>query len=359
MELREELTEEGYPLAPLLLRSASSIVDAFFAGILFFLCFFFLYPHDSFPTLGKAIGMEENWSLIERYLASSGLMEVEEDEKGNVYPVHDISSDDYRVYEASIRSYYFTYQLLDDLSLNPNPHKEWAKEEWYNVNVLGLPEREDGINTSPYFSFGLDEEGNTSLKEKATLKQSLFEEINGELVLKKESKENLLLFFREQYALAQERLVAEPFYQEPYLSYQNGHYFMLSLVILFAFFPIYVLFPLLSKRGNTPGKMIFRLGLLRFDGLPLPRYMVLLRALPLYLTFYSALFANDLILSLAILLMVFLISLTVGLLTPKRRALHDYIALSVVTRAWASDRAHEPDFLDLVYKGIPKEEENE
>ena len=360
MALREEIAEEGFPLAPLLLRVTAAVIDAFLAGLLLLTCYFFCYPHDNFPTLGQALGMEEDWALVEHYLTYSGLMELEEDENGELYPVHDISSTDYHDYEASIRSYYFDYQLIEDISINPNPHQEWASERWYNVNVLGLPSSSSAVNSSPYFSFGLDENGNTSLDVPARLQDSLFEENSaGEMVLTEESSQNLLLFFRNAYAEAQNRLTSESFYQEPYQAYTNGHFITLSVTIAIPFTIIYLLFPLLSKRGNTPGKMIFRLGLLRFDGMPLPRYMLLLRALPLFGTWYAALFANDLIISLTILILMFLISVSLGLLTPKRRALHDYIALSVVTRAWASDRAHEPDFLDIVENGPREEDKSE
>ena len=325
MALREEIAEEGFPLAPLLLRVTAAVIDAFLAGLLLLTCYFFCYPHDNFPTLGQALGMEEDWALVEHYLTYSGLM-----------------------------------QLIEDISINPNPHQEWASERWYNVNVLGLPSSSSAVNSSPYFSFGLDENGNTSLDVPARLQDSLFEENSaGEMVLTEESSQNLLLFFRNAYAEAQNRLTSESFYQEPYQAYTNGHFITLSVTIAIPFTIIYLLFPLLSKRGNTPGKMIFRLGLLRFDGMPLPRYMLLLRALPLFGTWYAALFANDLIISLTILILMFLISVSLGLLTPKRRALHDYIALSVVTRAWASDRAHEPDFLDIVENGPREEDKSE
>ena len=357
MAREDDYAEEGYPLAPLLLRISAAALDAAFASALFFLLAVFLYPHGGFPTLGKAIGMEEDWATIERYLTASGLMETEEAD-GILVPTQDIVSDDWEDYERSIRYYYFDYQLLEDPSLNPNPHPEWARERWYNVNVLGLPESESAVNESPLFSFGRDEEGNADLDVPAELKPGLFEEgEGGEPVLGEEAEKDLLSFYQEQYRIAQDRIVAEEFYQAPYSRYETGHFLTLGIALSVPVLVFYLAVPLLSRNGATFGKMIFRLGLLRYDGMPLPRLLIAPRAIPLLFSLLGALLANEVIVSGSILLLVFLISLTTGLLTPKRRALHDYCAMSVVTRSWASERAHEPDFLDIVRNGPPEKED--
>lgn len=357
MAREDDYAEEGYPLAPLLLRISAAAIDFLIYVAISFLLLLFLVPGSPAPNLGEALGMERDWRELEGYLAASGLMETEEAD-GVLVPTQDIVSDDWEDYERSIRSYYFDYQLLEDPSLNPSPHPEWAKERWYNVNVLGLPESEESVNRSELFSFGIDEEtGSYSLDVRARIREDLYEE--GSDNLSEEGEERLFSFYYEQYGLAQDRLTAEEFYQIPYDRYTANFFLTTLLGLLPPVLLVYLFPPLVSRRGATPGKMIFRLGLLRYDGLALSRWFLLLRPLPFLLTVAAAVLMNDLVVSATILLLMFLVSLALAMVTPKRRALHDYVSLSVVTRAWASDRAHDPDFLEIVRNGPPKEEAGE
>ena len=353
MAREDDYAEEGYPLAPLLTRISAAAIDFLIYCAMSFLLLLFLVPWSPAPNLGSALGMNRDWRELEGYLAASGLMETEVVD-GEIVPVQDILSDDWEDYEEGIRSYYFDYQLLEDPSLNPDPHPEWASERWYNVNVLGLPASESAVNRSELFSFGIDEEtGSYSLDVRAELRDDLFEE-GGER-LSEEGERMLFDFFYEQYGLAQDRLTSETFYQVPYERFSSN----LLLTLLLGFLPpvllVYLLPSLVSQRGATLGKMLFRLGLLRHDGMALSRWFLLLRPLPLLLAVTSAVLINDLVVGPTILLLVFLASLALAMVTPKRRALHDYVSLSVVTRAWASDRARDPDFLEIVRNGPPKE----
>ena len=94
----------------------------------------------------------------------------------------------------------------------------------------------------------------------------------------------------------------------------------------------YIVIPYFIKNGQTVGKKIFKLGLATYDGYKMNDYQLLLRFVPilvvdlsLLLPFWSTVFS-----ALIIPIVTLLVSFALMMASPKRAALHDFAARTIV-----------------------------
>jgi hypothetical protein len=320
MEVDEKVTEEGYRLAPYLLRVASTAIDGALclAGLL--ALYYLSFPNGQYGTIGDAMGLAQDTASLAVYQKACGLEVV--DENGSL---SDLASSSYEDYEAAIKYYYFVY---NDPANEINPNPENYSVAYYNFAVLGLPDDVAKINTSTYYDFAQDASGNPLQNEFGVLKQSLYEE--GTLTVS--SKTALLTYYQTQYGYTQDRLLAEPYYKS-LADAAAGKAETLEMIDVFVPFLIfYFILPMFSPYSRTLGKKWMHLAVIDSQGTPLAKWRLILRSLPFLLSLGAAIFLNDLIISTTLLVVVFLISMGLASFTPKRRALHDYTAHSVVVR---------------------------
>lgn len=363
---REIYVEEGYRVAPLFRRFVAGVVDLAFAFLFSMLLFLVIYPHGNWGTLGQAIGMSETWDTLNVYRASSGLMQ---DKDGNILhsieegtPQNDIIADefpdDFVIYKEAVEYYYFTYQTGDVREDNPDPSNYVKKVDgvivdysWYNVNVLGLPEYGE-VNHSNLFKYHQTGEGplDYDVKTLGEYQDHLYEQEEdgtfvldeeGNRILTYEAKGDLYKYYNDAYTECFQDLTNRPFFQ----SLEDSYYFDFIIVMCLIIYPsvliFYLVIPIFSKTGSSLGKRVCNLGLIKYDGMMLPKWGISLRVLPLVFVILVMLILDDFVLSFSFLLLIFLISITTGLLTKKRRWLHDYCALSVVTERIDSMDAYE------------------
>ncbi len=331
------ITEEGYRLAPFLLRITACLIDmVFFVGS--FILIFFLLSTNKFPTLIDAMGSRKAQESMTIYQVSSGLVHKDED---NV--IKDISSETYNAYEDTVIYYYLNYEggLNEN---NPEPLNFTIKE--YNTTVLGLPESDEYVNRSSYFDYQKDADGNSLLNELGILKPSLFGE-DGKLT--EEASKSLLSFYRDAYGKAQDKLMSRPYYKAAQATLNKGYIIVESISLYVPFLIFYFIIPISNIPGRTLGKLFMKLAVADSKtGVALEKWKTSLRTIPFIITSLIAVIMNDLIISLTSIIIVLLVSSALMVFTKKRRCLHDYIASSVVIR--------EDDLMIKRYKKANEEE---
>ncbi len=318
-QTKEVVTEEGYRLAPFLVRFASAAIDmAFFIASAALI--FFLSTTNLFPTLSDALGVREAQVSLTDYQTASGL--VTPDEK-NV--LRDISSTDYRDYEDAIYYYYTDYQSGNNPA-NPEPLNYTVMD--YNTTVLGLPEDDEHINHSAYFDF-VRIGGVAQLDQKGIINPDLYVDDK----LPTNIEQSILSYFRDQYGKAQDHLMAQPYYKLAQKHLDRGLIIIEAIALYIPFLVWYVIIPMCSIPCATLGKRWMHLALAdQKTAVALPKWRFALRSIPFVLTAMIGIILNDLVFSITTAVLVFLVSLGLAIFTKKRRALHDYLSASVVIR---------------------------
>ena len=335
----EVITDEGYRLAPFLLRVAACLTDmAFFIGS--FVLIFFLLSTNKFTTLIDVLGSREAQLNMSNYQVDSGLVYKSEN---NV--IQDISSESYVDYENAVKFYYLDYESGNNKN-NPEPINFTIAD--YNKTILGLPESDEYVNHSSYYDYKKDADGNSLLNELGVLKSSLYDE-NGDLT--KEANESLLSFYRDAYGVAQDKLMSRPYYKKAQATLNKGYIIVESIALYVPLLIFYFIIPITNIPGQTLGKKFMKLAVAENKtGVAQEKWKVSLRTIPFLITSLIAVILNDLIVSLTTIILVLLVSSALMVFTKKRRCLHDYIASSVVIR--------EDDLMIQKVKKAEKEPEN-
>ena len=320
MEIKEEVTDEGYRLAPFLLRVAASSIDLALAVAGLLLLYLFVFPNSSFATLSTALGVENEQTQIATYQKASGLVSIKEDGT-----LSNVTSSNYEDYETAIKTYYFVYNAADNTT---NPHPEAYSIPNYNVAVLGLPSDVKNINNSAYYDFATTE-GVVDPSKLGVLKSSLYD---GSGALTSTAKTQLLTYYQNQYKLTQDLLLKEEYYKNLTSALSNNVETMETIVFFPPFLVFYFIIPTFSPYSRSLGKKWMKLAVIDVEGTPLKKGWLILRFMPLALTAGLSILFDDLVISLTLSLAVFLVSMGLGSFTKKRRGLHDYCAHSVVVR---------------------------
>lgn len=320
MEIRERVTDEGYSLAPFLLRLSAASVDAALFLLSTLLIFFLLYPLGSYHSLDYVLGIQSEYSLLTDYQGRSTLF-VETDGSYDT-----LDSTDYKEYEAKIYSYYFVFNASDNAN---NPHPEGYSIADYNQQVYGLPTSSEYVNTSTFYDFATKEDGSADTGKLGVLKSSLF---NSDGSLTDSSNTRLLSYYKTEYSSTCELFYAEPYYSSVQKEIAND---LLVIECIAVFVPatiFYFIIPMFSRYNRTLGKKWMKLAVIDVNGTPLNKWFLSLRFLPFAITAIFALILDSIIYSTSLVVLLFLISFGLTVFTPKGRALHDYCAHSVVTR---------------------------
>lgn len=149
----------------------------------------------------------------------------------------------------------------------------------------------------------------------------------------------------------------------------NNEQFLYQLIFICSVTPslliVYVLMPFILKQGVTVGKKVFGLGLATIDGYKMKDHQILLRFIPMAVLI-AALFIpiwNNLFIVLIVFLTIFLSSFAVSMASPKKTAIHDLCARTIVVDIKSSiifqNEFEEEDYiakednlpLDDVYRG--------
>lgn len=337
MERREVYTEEGYRLAPYLLRFASFVVDAaIFVGVTVGL-FLLLYPVGGFKTLGDINGISEGLVLQEKYDEASCLYNRVDGQ------LRIVSSEDFRDYENAVFRYYFEFNAEDNAN-NPDPHKYSMAD--FNKNVYDLPSLVTDTNYSRYYVFALNEKGEKDPSLRGELNPALFNE-DGTMPLT--FSKSLLEFHKAKYQETYFLLSSEPYYKQALSLVKNGTIMVELIASLLPLTVFYLIIPLTDIYGRTIGKRIMKIGCSTIAGIIPKKWQIVLRVVLAFVSIFAAAFLDEITYSMIMLLGMFLISAGFATFGRSRRALHDYVSGLIVVR--------QEDIKDhLADEGLSKEE---
>ena len=235
-------------------------------------------------------------------------------------------SDNQEFMEALCKFYtvFIPYEDVDkDLPVlvdgNEVKKTEFFTVEWFNKEILMV----EG-NGSAYFEYKMD--GETPIKtELANIKSADY-------------KEQTNSFLQHRWLEANSSLNKLPTFKKANddFGFYNTMEFVFSALIGAAF--AYIMFPLIFKNGVTVGKKVFGLCLADSDGYTIKNHQVFLRIIPLYIFLLALLipiWKTYLALGIAV-VVVFLTTFTFVMASPKKCAIHDFAARTIVVNARTS-----------------------
>lgn len=276
------------------------------------------------------------------------------------------SDEDYKVYEVPVKYFYMSYLTGENIEVpsggdtsNPLKYaapnydrqvkiddntyvttKEFYSVSWYNKNVLGIEEtdytgNEINPNVSAYFTFQKDDEGNINKDAIGIPRNERYDSSSNSM--KEITSTQLAKYYKEKYMTAYYTLLDQPFYSD--VASHANFYTGISVAIPFIISSIisYVIIPLFTKNGATLGKLLFKICLANYEGYKFKKYQLLLRIIPLILVASSIVFVKSSIyVCLTIVTVIGLVSFCLMMASPKKCALHDYVARTIVVDKDAS-----------------------
>ena len=321
-------------LASQSLRLVSAIVDIAIGLALTFAFFFGCF------NLIFSSRTNELKAQVEQYRLDSHLQVRKED--GSIGIVENKSD----VYEEVLEAYYLRYlpgKPLVGEAAAPNSDKpikvdgvdvlpkDYYTVRYFNKEVLGITqENPDGEKSSSYFTYKKDADNNYLYDEIAIPRD---ERYNPDIGAKEEITEAVLLaHYQEIYVTAFYHFASQDFYQLTSNEYYLYYTISISASILSAGIVNYIVLPLFLKNGQTLGKKIFKIGLASYDGYKFESWQLLLRFVPFLIVDVSLLLPiwGNIFLVFAFVIVVLLISFALMMASPKRAALHDFAARTIV-----------------------------
>ena len=306
------------------------------------------------------------------YNIDSGLFVYDEETKA--YKPNTFS--DYKGYQDLFYTYYTDY-LVNDC---PEPYRvnyEGNETYWFNVHVLGQKDdlaKYDDINQlnklvtstgNALFSYKLDSDNKPIYNELAipTCQQN-----DPEKEISEEDKAALVKYFYIAdennkdnetcyYHIAALDLSGRPFVSKAYDKWYE-HYYNLPIIFTFSFSMLIFFFiiPICFKNGETIGKLIFHLGLVnklgyRYNRLQLiPRFLFEMAVIVLLYVFLVV-FYSALAWFMGIVTFLGLASYGLAIFTKDHKAIHDYVAGTIVI-----DKVHSEIFDNANHEARVKEE---
>ena len=226
---------------------------------------------------------------------------------------------EYKFYLYPLEDFYRRYMNSD---LVPEKDRKEYTMEWFNQNVLNIGKEDE------YQCFKYDQTGGVDDPNKLGVLISDEDEQK-----QKDIRTNASKMLQKQYKIA----ILEVFNSISSVAEAGAKYMLLStsiyvISIFLAGAISYVVIPWIAKDGQTLGKKIFKLGLADADGYKFHSPRLLMRFMPFVVVDAALLFlvAINLYVVLSIVGVVFLVSFTLAMSSPKRMSLHDFTAQSIV-----------------------------
>ena len=283
-------------------RTSAFLVDLAI-GILFTIFFVFALFRPIFSSKTK-----QYRGFIESARLESGLYVTNEKGKVDTLP----GAEEYTTYLEPLKNFYFNYMNSGAI---PEKDRKVYSVEWFNENVLKV-----GV-ADEYQCFKYDQTGGVDDPSKLAV------------LIDDTKKDNAKVLLQKQYKIA----VLEVFNNISSVAEAGAKLMTVSttiyvISIFLAGVTSYVVIPWILKDGQTLGKKIFKLGLADADGYKFHNQRLLMRFMPFLVVNASLMFlvAINLYIVLSIVAVVFLVSFTLAMSSPKRMSLHDFTAQTIV-----------------------------
>ena len=238
----------------------------------------------------------------------SGLYIENDNGKVDTFP----GNQPYKYYLYPLEDFYCKFMNSDSI---PEKDRKEYTIKWFNENVLKI-----GV-ADEYQCFKYDQTGGENDPNKLGVLIDETKEDSAKVLLQKQYKIAVLEVLNSISSLA-----------------ETGTRFMMlsTLIYVLSIFIAgaisYVAIPWILKDGQTLGKKIFKLGLADADGYKFHNHRLLMRYMPFVVVDASLMFLVliNLYVVLSIVAVVFLVSFTLAMSSPKRMSLHDFTAQTIV-----------------------------
>ena len=353
--------------AGLFARFVAVIVDLAIMSFVFFGLLIFVQK-VIVPAAPYAKRYEEQYY---QYNVESGLFDYDQEKGG----VKQKTFENYKGYEDMFYSYYTDY-LVNKAPEESRVNYNGKENYWFNVHILGQPDDlnlyendvkklNDLIKTVglELYTYKLDAD-NKPIYDEVAIPRCLNNETTG--VISNENQQKLTSYFYIPDADNKEN--KETIYHIATISVGNlkhvsraydnwwNHYYNLPIIFCFSFSMLVFFFaiPMIFKNGETLGKLIFHLCLVnklgyRYNRLQLiPRFLFMM---VIIIALYLFLGAN--IWFLGIVTFLALVSYGLAIFTKDHKAIHDYIAGTIVV-----DKVHSEIFENATQEDRIKKEIN-
>lgn len=229
---------------------------------------------------------------------------------------------DVQVFVDSMEYFYLHYLTGQDLKDGLEASKEIKSYtmEWFNKNVLL-------VGDSTYNCFEYQKTDGNDDPNKIAVR---IEGVSNELVNK---------LVQSKYVEA----IQEEFNNLPNVKKAGAMHIMISAISYLSSFLIggiitYLILPLILKNGQTLGKKVFKLGLANADGYKFDNKRLIMRFVPFAVVTISMIFLIEanMYIALTIVTTLLLVSFAFSMSSPKRMALHDFTAQTLVVDLKAS-----------------------
>lgn len=317
------------------LRITAAIVDF---AIAFALALVFYFAGFNLILKNTTQGLSDQ---LNNYQLESHLKIKNEDGTIGIIPNKDPAD-----FEKALQGFYLRYLTgngLDGETVAPNANepinidgkevlpKDYYTVEFYNTKVLGISQdNPDGEQSTSYWTYEKDDQGNF-LKNKLAIRRSQrYNPDTGQNV--KLTDTDFLVAYQPIYVASYALLISQNFYKNT----ANNYYFYYTMGIVFAALlsaiVCYIVMPIILKNGSTIGKKIFKLGLATYDGYKFSNYQLLLRLVPFAIMDLAMLIPvwSSILLVVSVFLVVLLTSFALMMASPKKAALHDFAARTIV-----------------------------
>lgn len=313
------------------LARQSSRTGAFLVDVAIFLAFTLVFFYGVFRLILNPVAKPYSDELNQERLNSH--LVYKDEQTGAITTLPSDSS--FEEYREVIRYYYMNYltgnvaepgtgSRLADEKIKLDDGTEVSKSEyytvsWFNKNILGITV-EDPENLFDLL-FTYQKVGDTYDKTQLGVPKATSDEIDVRKYM-------------------QRALVSTYTYDFNKLSYvvdlSNKANFIYALEMVLSAITgsiiTYVVFPLIFKQGRTVGKKVFKLALATSDGYAFENKQLPMRLMPLVIVLLAFLIPiwSDFFILMIIPMTIFLVSFALAMASPKKAALHDFTARTIV-----------------------------
>lgn len=304
------------------------------AAILYLFCFRFAVSSKT----------NEYGSKMNQYLYESHLFV--KNEKDDIVVIDSDKTEDY---QNAVEAYYLRYLAnnpLDGEAVSPDSTypinidgkevypKDLFTVGYYNEHILNLDPSKDpeATKSESIFTFQKDENGEY-LREEPAIRRSGKRYDSGTGLYKDITEDDFYGFYKNAYTDAYKDLIMRDFYK----NIADLRYFYTTLALvssgILSGIIFYVAVPWLMKNGQTLGKKIFKLGLATYDGYIFSNKQLLLRFVPFFVAMAVQLIPiifSDMLYLIIFYSALLLVSFALMMASPKRAALHDFAARTIV-----------------------------
>jgi len=293
-------------------------------------------------------GLSKSNALIDEHIKSSQLAKIDEKKGYLAYDENDVLTleDNSSLVINKLEYFYLSYLTGHDIeegytySLDKDtPVKDDILPETYysvayfNENVLSLPKENEEAKLD-FFIYQKDGDNDDYSQVGIINPKYIGEVVIGEETVKRINNVPALVnYLLDQYNKAVKLFYDQSFMKRASKTIETTNSVALAIASLPSFIIFYLIIPLCSPFGKSIGKHLLSLAVVSHQGYIVKKWQIIVRSLPILgATVYICL-VPSLYFQLMVPIILLLISMGFFVFDPKRRAMHDFMALTCVIKA--------------------------